>query len=839
MKSNKYILLASLFLFLTACHTKANNSSSNNPIDGNLLTVHFDACTELETNIIPDQRLEAGSLVQEPAVVTPMEDKLNMKITGWYQENSYVNKWNFLTDTVEKDMTLYAKWAETITINYFLKGSKTPIWTVTNAAKGEPLELHDELCDGYKFLGYYSDSDCTEPFDLNKPLEYTTTVYMSRGDVMTYNASAIKRRFGMYAASGHGSREGNISQVQIGADGVSYVDINFGYSTSSDPFMRTNNPQIDISKSQKVGLKFKNFGNASSIGFYWISRYENGNYSANVNYESEDNGIHVKLNDNEKNMTEDGPWVEKVVDLAAKTTSGVSGWGNSVTMVSLRIQFEYVSKNERDLSNAVRLAEIYGVSDDTHVGFKDSEEIRNMLNNDSEGEIAAAKATQTQNRGVIFPLDEECVSQDSSTYYMKKDGILIYSTYDTDINRFIFDVSNQHIDASAYSYVTLKMKNLSYVSSLIINVVTTSPITGRPTSNNASISIGKRMAEKDLFTVNLYGRNNMVGEISQISLNFSVNGVDNAMLIDSITLSENQPFQIPGINFDDLYTAGFSSNSNVTLTYNKTLRTTSFVTTNDAQISNHLDFEFETISYKDISLKYYYVQEGISSVIVTLTYKNGETGSYTFTGFSITNSLQTLTLPLTEEGSLSDVSIEFQGVGRIDISEIRFSLDGENACDLSSSKTFNSFLPDWSIPLSYIDDKQATLYNAQAVYARYYFGYLYRDGRRDYPNISLANKTKVYIIYQNQKPTCGLFINVYAVDKRTNSEYLTTISESAPIIDSVRPDLSMSMDNRSWKVASIDIPSQYCNENYYVTNIGFGISYSADNTIYLRGVVFR
>ena len=58
-------------------------------------------------------------------------------------------------------------------------------------------------------------------------------------------------------------------------------------------------------------------------------------------------------------------------------------------------------------------------------------------------------------------------------------------------------------------------------------------------------------------------------------------------------------------------------------------------------------------------------------------------------------------------------------------------------------------------------------------------------------------------------------------------------------MDNAHFDLAMNMDSRSWKVASISIPSQYCNENYYVSNIGIGISYSADSTIFLRGVVFR
>ena len=331
----------------------------------------------------------------------------------------------------------------------------------------------------------------------------------------------------------------------------------------------------------------------------------------------------------------------------------------------------------------------------------------------------------------------------------------------------------------------------------------------------------------------------MVGEISTITISFAVVGVDNAMLLESITIDENRPFQIPGINFDDLHTAGFVSNDNIALEYNKTLKGTKFTVNSDGQVSHQLEYDFDVIAYKDIYLNYYYSQTGVTSVKVTLTYKNGHSGSYVFTGFASDSALQTMVLPLNEEGSLDTISLEFVGAGQIVITDIRFTFEAENACDLSSSKTFNSFLPDWAKPLSYIEDKQATMFNSPNGYARYYFGYSYKNGRRDTPNICLDGKSKIYIVYQNQKPSCGLFLNVYVVDKRTNAEYLTAVSESSPAMDNARFDLAMNMDSRSYKVASVNIPSMYCNENYYVANIGFGISYSDDSTIFLRGVVFR
>lgn len=59
-------------------------------------------------------------------VVAPTEDIIptvnGKKIVGWYQTQTFENEWNFDTNTVEKDTTLYAKWDyDTITISKALE----------------------------------------------------------------------------------------------------------------------------------------------------------------------------------------------------------------------------------------------------------------------------------------------------------------------------------------------------------------------------------------------------------------------------------------------------------------------------------------------------------------------------------------------------------------------------------------------------------------------------------------------------------------------------------------------------------------------------------------------
>lgn len=57
---------------------------------------------------ITSQSLEIGKEITEPSAPT----KSGSVFAGWYKEASYTNAWNFSTDTVTANTTLYAKWIE-------------------------------------------------------------------------------------------------------------------------------------------------------------------------------------------------------------------------------------------------------------------------------------------------------------------------------------------------------------------------------------------------------------------------------------------------------------------------------------------------------------------------------------------------------------------------------------------------------------------------------------------------------------------------------------------------------------------------------------------------------
>ena len=60
----------------------------------------------------------AGETLTEPSGLT----KTGFSIEGWYTDSSFTDAWDFTSDTVTSDMTLYVKWAEGFSITFFSNG---------------------------------------------------------------------------------------------------------------------------------------------------------------------------------------------------------------------------------------------------------------------------------------------------------------------------------------------------------------------------------------------------------------------------------------------------------------------------------------------------------------------------------------------------------------------------------------------------------------------------------------------------------------------------------------------------------------------------------------------
>ncbi len=104
-------------------------------------------------------------LLNEPVKQT----KAGHIFAGWYKDEEFKTPWNFATDRVTEDVTLYAKWelAQTkYTLDFNTSGGSTVpsqrIIGYTTATKpANPTK------SGYTFAGWYKDVNFAEPWDFN------------------------------------------------------------------------------------------------------------------------------------------------------------------------------------------------------------------------------------------------------------------------------------------------------------------------------------------------------------------------------------------------------------------------------------------------------------------------------------------------------------------------------------------------------------------------------------------------------------------------------------------------------------------------------------------------
>lgn len=130
-------------------------------------TVTFDA-NEHGTAPAALTGIASGSTITAPTA--PTAD--GYIFGGWYKEAACTTPWNFATDKVTKDTTLYAKWtatppAATYTVTFDANGHGSAPDPLTGIASGNTITTPTAptATDGYTFDGWYKEAACTTPWD--------------------------------------------------------------------------------------------------------------------------------------------------------------------------------------------------------------------------------------------------------------------------------------------------------------------------------------------------------------------------------------------------------------------------------------------------------------------------------------------------------------------------------------------------------------------------------------------------------------------------------------------------------------------------------------------------
>ena len=107
-----------------------------------------------------------GSFISEPATTPEIWSNSNYAFGGWYKDAECTHKWDFSTDTVTADTTLYARWENKLKkVTFEYNGKGTNNYTVS-VAKGNPvMKPGTPTEEGYKFGGWFKDAACTQEWN--------------------------------------------------------------------------------------------------------------------------------------------------------------------------------------------------------------------------------------------------------------------------------------------------------------------------------------------------------------------------------------------------------------------------------------------------------------------------------------------------------------------------------------------------------------------------------------------------------------------------------------------------------------------------------------------------
>ena len=99
----------------------------------------------------------------------------NMAFEGWYLDQNYTRPFDIENDVVTSDITLYAKWASNITVDFETNGGD-PL-AQKKVGEGSTLDEITPVREGYQFVGWYTDLALTQAFDYATPVQESMKLY--------------------------------------------------------------------------------------------------------------------------------------------------------------------------------------------------------------------------------------------------------------------------------------------------------------------------------------------------------------------------------------------------------------------------------------------------------------------------------------------------------------------------------------------------------------------------------------------------------------------------------------------------------------------------------------
>ena len=265
-------------------------------------TVTFDLCTDLQTTTALPRKVKAGTRIDEPKIYVTGDNPDNYEIEGWYSGKNYSedSKWDFSFDSVESDLTLYAKWGShrQYKVRFYKAGDGEATYIAT-IEQGLTASECDDRFGGYKVLGYYTSPEFDKEFDFEAAINADTDVFVKLSDYIYLSPKYLA-----------GFEAKNNASCKLAADG-STVEITY---ETKDSFIYQKGLNLALNGRELLEIVYKLEGGDRADIYWYASDGEGKPVAGFSDFNEVTKSIGAKSFFTEITTDEDG-WTHAVYDL--------------------------------------------------------------------------------------------------------------------------------------------------------------------------------------------------------------------------------------------------------------------------------------------------------------------------------------------------------------------------------------------------------------------------------------------------------------------------------------------------------------------------------------------
>ena len=267
-----------------------------------LYTVTFDLCTDLQTTTALPRKVKAGTRIDEPKIYVTGDNPDNYEIEGWYSEKNYSedSKWDFSFDSVESDVTLYAKWGshKQYKVRFYKEGDEEATYIAT-IEQGLTASECDDRFGGYAVLGYYTSPEFDKEFDFEAAINADTDVFVKLSDYIYLSPKYLA-----------GFEAKNNASCKLAADGSTAEII---YETK-DSFIYLKGLNLALNGRELIEIVYKLEGGDRADIYWYASDGEGKPVAGFFDFNEVTKNIGAKSFFTEITTDEEG-WTHAVYDL--------------------------------------------------------------------------------------------------------------------------------------------------------------------------------------------------------------------------------------------------------------------------------------------------------------------------------------------------------------------------------------------------------------------------------------------------------------------------------------------------------------------------------------------